>query len=304
MNFKEIKYLNLKWLRNSSESGGAMKEIIQNKKINEVVIHSHTEYKGRLWCSTTPDTLLNLITTKNYGIYEVITSYPHKVYFDIDCYKKDLSNCEVETPKELLNNINKLILYYFKDAEIAFSGSVTDEKISFHVVVNNYHISNQEEREEIKILATFFNTYIQYPFDSAVYTNNRNFKAINQAKLDGRIQSIIYNNDPKKHIITCFLNENILPFPNFELIDDDYLDFKMDDNIKTNKVLNLGLLPKLDNLIIAPDFDLTLAKPIGILKLIPLNSTDKAFDHSYNHRVARYCFHNELTINDFLSWYA
>ena len=86
---------------------------------------------------------------------------------------------------------------------------MTDDKISFHIILNNYHISNQDERDELKILTTFFNSYIKYPFDSAVYTNNRNFKAINQAKLDGRIQSIIYNNDPKKHIITCFFNENI-----------------------------------------------------------------------------------------------
>ena len=54
MNFKTIKFLKIEWLKNITESGGALHETIKQKKKNHVVVHSHTQGKGRLWCQMTP----------------------------------------------------------------------------------------------------------------------------------------------------------------------------------------------------------------------------------------------------------
>ena len=69
--------------------------------------------------------------------------------------------------------------------------------------------------------------------------NNRNFKCINQSKLDGRVQEIIQNKDVKKHLITCFFNDLSNKLPIFD--DEDYLNFKVHNEIVINKTLNLGL---------------------------------------------------------------
>ena len=209
----------------------------------------------------------------------------------------------MKNSKELLINILKVLTYYFPNAEFAVSGSITKTKYSYHIAICNYMINNREEREELKTLVTYFNKDLNLPFDDSVYTLNRNFKSINQSKLDGRIQSIIQNNDPKKHLITCFFNDVINPLPIFD--DEDYLEFKARNEITIGKSLNLGLLPVLENITVLPDkFSLLTATPKEILQLIPLNNTNKNFDHIYTHRVARYCYHNGLSIDDFLSWYS
>ena len=38
-NFKKVSYRKIDWLRNISDNGGAMNEVIQNKKAGEIVIH-------------------------------------------------------------------------------------------------------------------------------------------------------------------------------------------------------------------------------------------------------------------------
>jgi hypothetical protein len=68
--------------KNGSEEGGAMKEAIKQKQPNEIIIHSQTKKNGRWWASTTPEYFLKQLS-KNNGLYEVITEYPHKMYFDI-----------------------------------------------------------------------------------------------------------------------------------------------------------------------------------------------------------------------------
>jgi hypothetical protein len=55
-------------------------------------------------------------------------------------------------------------------------------------------------------------------FDKAVYTKNRCMKCINQSKGDGRIQSIIYNDNPCDHFITCFIDKESNQLPDFQNI--------------------------------------------------------------------------------------
>ena len=116
--FKTVDYKKLEWLGNATDSGGAMAEIIKNKTPNNIVMYLHNSKLGRLWTSSTQDNLLNLIK-KNIGIYEVITHYQHKVYFDID---KDEA-----TTQEYLNKIMDKINELFPNNDSAISGSITED---------------------------------------------------------------------------------------------------------------------------------------------------------------------------------
>ena len=129
--FKTVKYLNFEWLKNITDKGGALHETIKKCKPNHVVVHSHTQGKGRLWCQMTEQQLLDNINDNN-GLYEVITQFPYKVYFDIDK--------EQQPDPEYLNKIINKIDEQFEDSDMTVSGSVTEDKTSYHITLNNSNI--------------------------------------------------------------------------------------------------------------------------------------------------------------------
>ena len=130
------------FFKNISDKGGAMNEAIkESNPQTDIVILSDTQKNGRAWGYTQPLKLLELIKN-NKGIYEVITKYPHKLYFDIDKTG--------DVKDSFLNDVKDIINKYFPNAELAISGSITPEKVSYHIIVNNYTIHNQEEREYVK----------------------------------------------------------------------------------------------------------------------------------------------------------
>jgi len=274
--------------KNISKDGGALKYTISKCLSRDIVIHSETQKNGRVWGHTTPLKYLDLLNT-NKGLYEVITNYPHKLYFDID--KKIDADTNTET---FLTEIKNTILKYFPMCEFAISGSITDTKISYHIISNNYIIENEQQRNIIKYTIKYINENDNKAFDWKVYTNNRNMKSINQSKQkDERIQSIIEDEDMRHHQITAFINNHSLPLPemNYEINE-----IAMIDNAK--KSFNLGDMPIM-NLIEPINFDLNKALPINILPLFPINSK---FNHNYTHLIARYCFYNNITFNTFIGW--
>ena len=206
-NFKTIKFLKKNWLKNITDSGGAQNEVIKNKASTDLIIHCQHQDHGRMWCCMTEDELLEN-TKKNNGLYEVITEYPHKVYFDID---KDEKTDDVYLTK-ITDKINEL----FPDSNMAISGSVTEDKTSYHIILNHYFIDSEQERNQMKYITKYLYYNFDDGFDWKVYTNNRNMKCINQSKQDKRIQKIILNDDPKMHFITCFMNDDYYPIPQFE----------------------------------------------------------------------------------------
>ena len=182
MNFNIQKFQKLYWLKNASENGGAMKMVIDSVTPNNIILNSVTKKLGRLWTDTTPENLLQL-TTKDNGIYEVLSFFPHKVYFDIDYKGKHDTNLL----KILKDGINEI----FIDAEFAISGSITDAKTSYHIILSNYIISNENDRQIMKGITRYLNENVSTSFDIKVYTKNRNMKAINQSKGDARIQKLL-----------------------------------------------------------------------------------------------------------------
>ena len=68
---------------NISQDGGAQSFLKQKQTPNELLIKRVHSRFGHNWAISSKQHLLELLG-KNNGVYEVTTSYPHKVYFDID----------------------------------------------------------------------------------------------------------------------------------------------------------------------------------------------------------------------------
>jgi hypothetical protein len=283
---KSIKLWKLDFYKNDDANGGAMAEAIKHCPANNIVIHTQTKKNGRAWGYIEPTKFLALLE-KNHGLYEVITQFPHKVFFDID-KKTDLND-----GKAYLENVKKTIETFFPNAEFAVSGSFTETKISFHITLSNYLIQNQNERQQMKLLNKHIRETIDDSFDHTVYTKNRNMKAINQSKDDGRVQQIIENDDYKAHCITCFINENVLPFPTVpEPVQEAIL------ISKSSKTFDIGELPKLA-LICPDDVHLSNITPEQVLSLLPNTS---ACIFSYRHLVCRFCATNDISFEMFFAW--
>jgi hypothetical protein len=287
---KLVRMFKTDFYKNDDDNGGAMAQAIENCQSDQIVIHSQTKKTGRIWGCMTPDKFVNLLD-KNNGLYEVITKFPHKAYFDIDG-KVDKLHTEEEF-KIWIDTTLSHLTSFFPNAEYAISGSNTDKKISLHIILQNYVIHNENERQYVKHLAKYIHENLDSNYDWKVYTKNRNMKCINQSKDDGRIQSIITNPDYKAHCITCFVPDYSLPFQDLpENVKDEVM------IEKSKHTFDLGQLPKL--ILSAPDdFDILMASPLEILQMLPLNLS---FDHNYTHLIARFCYYNDLSFDTFLSW--
>jgi hypothetical protein len=287
---KQIQFLKINWFKNDDDKGGAQNEALKIKKCNEILVHSQTQKNGRMWGCMQSETLLNMLQ-KNYGLYEVISHYPHKIYFDIDCKVQ-----QKYTTKEFDTFISSTLTHlnpFFPNADYAISGSCTESKVSLHIILQNYVIHNEREKEQLKHIVKYIHKSCEF-YDWKVYTKNRNMKCINQSKDDGRIQEIITNNDYKAHLITCFLPDYALPF--IANIPEEIKEIIEID--KAKKTFDLAELPKM-NLKISSDIDFYDLTPSQILNLLPIG---KSFNHSYTHLIARFCHYNGLSFETFWKW--
>jgi hypothetical protein len=271
---EEYKMWGATFFKNVTSAGGSQSHAIKTAPRQSIIIASHTQKMGRMWGYTNPPHVLKMLE-KNRGLYEIITEYPHKVYFDID------EETKVDNFEEYIQNVKQTILQYFPEADMGISGSHTDSKTSLHICVNNYFIHNDEHRKSMKVLCK------ELKWDWKVYTNNRLMKCINQSKPDGRVQTIIELDDFKKHLITCWLGTS-LPFPT--------LPDEIQDKVMTSSNFDLSLLPKM---VLTTDVEYNDLTPEIILSLLPLNPT---FEYSYTHQVARYCFNNKIPLEKFIAW--
>ena len=270
------------WFKNDDANGGAMKQAINDCPADHRVVKSWTTKHGQMWSHMSPEALVKQIE-KNHGIYEVITQFPHKLYFDID---RHLDGSETDTAT-YLDDCLRNIKTFFPVGEWAVSGSITPEKQSYHIISDSYVIHNKDERDIVKIIVK------KLGFDAKVYGNNQNMKCINQSKQDGRVQQIIKGDNFKSHLITCFLTDYPTPI-HFEQ-EDIVVEIEI---AKSHKTFDIGVLPKL--LIPTPDdIRWDTITPIEVLGLLPCTK-DHPFE--YAHKVARFCFTNGIGIEQFLSW--
>ena len=279
---KAISFLKHKFYKNDDANFGAMATAIKNAKSSDIIVHSQTKKLGRLWGCMNPEKVL-LSMQANHGLYEVLAKYPYKVYFDIDKKRNR------ENPAEFLQLCKTQILSVFTAGAMAISGSVTAEKISYHIVLNNYLIENEEQLQHVKILIKLLNERND-SFDYRVYKKNQNMKMPNQSKLDGRVQEVM-EGELKSHFISAFFcskNVQLPPLPKAEV-----LKIKVE---KSKEKFNLSELPKME---LEKPKEIDLTKPAEILKILPVST---AFSHTYTHYVARFCFFNGIPFTTFYSW--
>jgi len=147
------------------------------------------------------------LISKNHGIYEIIRpDAKRKVYFDVD-WKDGENDCSLDTIK------NK-ILEKFPDALFAVSGSITEVKTSYHIVLLNYHFNSQEDQHK---MMRWINTITYLGIDNCVYTKNRLMKCVNQSKPDGRVQEDLSNNTIEEHSILFVKDDSKDARPGLEL---------------------------------------------------------------------------------------
>ena len=213
--------------------------VIKNLKEGQIVIHSHkSKNEARLWAPATPDYLLSSLK-EDRGLYEVLSHYPYKVYFDIDH--------DAAPDPEFLNKIKTIIDEYFPDGDFAISGSVTPDKTSYHFVSNHYFIESKEDRDTLQTICKYLRENVEYAFDPNPYSDNRFMKCVNQSKAednpkDKRVQQVIEQDNLKKHLITCYMRNDYYPMPEFEEPQHEEVNLEI-NIIKAKKPLNLGSLP-------------------------------------------------------------
>jgi hypothetical protein len=287
---KQIKLLKNTFFKNDDDKGGALAQSIKECPENNITIKHHSNKNGQAWGFTTPEKYVDMIT-KNNNLYEMITKYPFKIYFDVDVKDtNDLANLQTKEQQDnFFDKTLKIITDFFIDADIAVSGSIYPDKISYHFVLNNYMIYNDADKLNLK---AFVNINKHNYFDTAPYGKTQAFKSINQTKpRDERVQTIILNNDYKKHLVSCYFNNYIKPFPEFNIDIKETILLE-----KAKKIFDIGILPKL-KLTCNSKININTASPEEILALLPF---DTQFD--YQHKIARYCYSNGLTFENYLSW--
>lgn len=301
-NFTAITAYKVNWLRNKKGKKGASQMVIDSKNDNNIVVSMFNNIYGRMYADITTDQLKKLI---KYNIYlcELITSYPHKVYFDIDNKKPaDIKN-KGEYMNSFINKINSI----FPNSDMSVSGSENDIKYSYHIVLNNYVVSNENERTKLKNIVHWLKNNFNDAFDESIYTKNRLMKTIYQTKKDDppeRKQLKIINDDDEKHFITAFFNiDNVK-----NLTDTIFTDELNDELIKieNNKPLDLGKLPKvkIDKIKLKEINDhLITNNDITNEYLLSIAPLDGSFPHSYTFFVSLFCYFNNVPLDNYIQWY-
>jgi hypothetical protein len=271
---ESVAFLKSKFFKNVSAQGGAQAHAIKTCPKDHLVVSRQNDKHPKLWGFMTPANYLDALD-KNHNLFEIITSYPHKVYFDID-------RAESDNFPEFLETIKKQILSFFPEALIALSGS-NNGKASVHAVLQNYMIFNETQRNYVRQIAS------DCGFDTAVYTKNRLMKCVNQSKSDGRVQSVIEDEDLKHHSITYFITEN-RPFP----VLPEAIVEKV--SIEQANYFDLGTLPKIHYKTTMDLHDLDVKQILTLLPCTP------AYHHAYTHLVARFCFSQGISFETFMAW--
>lgn len=287
------KIFGLPWLKMAKGCYGGQTLVNSSKPDGNKTIKIFNYNYGHVWTDCNKQELIKLLAT-NKNIYEIITEYPMRVYFDIDKPGK--------TDDDYLTDFLKLIKVRFPFGKFAVSGSVTDAKTSYHIVISNYIISNSEQLEKLKVLVTHLKKD-HNEFDNSIYHLGRAMKAVNQSKPDGRIQKIIIGDVLEDHLITFCSG-----FEKYSMNDCDVTDIEDDFKIvKSTKPIKL-IIPSSNLIFDASMFEIyNYKEPLSetqlnnILKWLPL---DASYNHTYTHRIARFIYSMGYPLDLFLNWYS
>ena len=237
------------------------------------------------------DDILNTVQNNNFNLCEVLTSYPKRLYFDVDAIDTEVS----------IEDILAVLKTHFnlKPDDVTIAGYITPEKSSVHIVAHSLFISNPDELERIKQLVKYVKSLggICSFFDDLVYTKNRQMKCIFQSKPDKTVAMPLH---PISHLvrnlehyfISCYLPKTT---PSY---------FK-DRHVPTKTLSALGVETKPETIVprALPSLITSNADMCDARKLLSITPSEQSNTHGHRWKVALFCFHNGLTEDDYLNWF-
>lgn len=257
---------------------GSQTHLLANKQDDDKLFKIVHPTYGHGWTTMKEDEIIPFITQGNINVYEVLHSYPKKLYFDIDS----------ESPKE--DDLNRAIIIieeYFGKVEMAISGSQETNQNSYHIVIPSLLIENELHLLELRKLVQHISTNEFEAFDWKVYTNNRTMKCIFQSKPERSIQDIILDHHYQNHVICSFFtgNEKVATFKIPDFKNTEYTDMKP---LLDQPQLKLPKDVKIDNL-----------EMKELLFLAPMNSS---LNHQHTWKGCMFSRHNRITFDTFWDW--
>lgn len=264
---------------------------IKNGNSNLRLIKRWHPKKGQYWGVTTTEVLASILNTNKY-LYELLEpNIIKKVYFDVDATIRNLAECK------------KAILDTFIGANLHISGYENDTKSSYHIILSNYTITNNEQLLLVKEFARNFKETLG--FDTAVYGKYNVFKCINQSKpkVDAPIQAYIEGSEVlSKHLICQDFDTDLKEFPTINL---PTVTNVITGIVNENTIVNLIQINPQDITYELPDnFDYINAKCIDKLNVIPnVPKTEGNYiDHIVNFKIMAWCKSEGCTFEQFWNW--
>jgi hypothetical protein len=270
------KIFNKKWLSGEGSQEKLLKDIKNDQRLLKCVVDNRHS-----WRIFEQNEIIDTISNHNGFICEILSNFPQKVYFDIDCKEIEKLN---------LNDVKNIIKKYFPDGELSISGSETDFKKSYHIIVNNYIISNINDRDKMKQLVKYIVDNECEFFDWKVYTTNRAMKCVFQSKPDREKQMIIEDQEIKNHLICSFIKEDSKKLKDKYIEIDhktEFLNINKVDEFKTT--LKLPQEFKNEDILDAQK----------LLKMMPCSPTT-SYDLTY--KMMLFSINNGLSFDDWWAW--
>lgn len=287
----------------------ALHHIISIVEENQTIILRWDGKHSKEWFIVSHPQLITLTET-NFHLYETLTnSTKGKPNFDIELIPLIDTSFEQHIQKS-----KDIILTQFPDANFQVSGSKTDDKWSYHIVLSNYIFTDY--KKYILKMKAFTKCYPI--FDNAIYTNNRFMKCVNQSKgykkdsktPDNRKQLIISGSaSHSKHLITTDFDEDCKHFKDLDFTDylviDKEPDITTENRIKRLNNRKLGI----DISCIKPttqELPLTFSyfnsTQLQKFKVLPKMNKDNYLHHDIIMKICWWCMYHNVTFDDFWMW--
>jgi len=253
----------------------------------------------------------------NKAYHEIVSSYPRRLYFDIDVKQGEKFN---------LNTLIQGIKDYISVDELNVYGYRTDSKQSYHITISNTYMNNDEDRLKFKDYVKFLKTKKPEIFgelgtsdslvDTRVYSVRQAFKCIYQSKPGDENKHDIITGYPIKDLcktfISCFIGKIKLDMfgnCNDTTLYEEFLNYDVSTLVNANKLpygkLTKKGLPVIQVKELPSNFtqdDAT--NPKKLLEITPLYGACGAdLGHSHRFRVLNFCYFNGLTFDDFVNWF-
>lgn len=238
-----------------------------------------------------------VIELHNSNICEMLTTFPYRLYFDIDD----------KTCKLTLTKVFEILKKFFglRKRDITVSGYETDSKHSYHVIAKNYTLNTPSDLIYMKKAVTAINAS-EFDgvnvFDPAVYTKNRQMKCVFQSKPQGTVAKPLHPKETsskynlREFFIASFVPKDATAYFSSNLINVD-VSSKLGvttEELPTTKIS----LPK--DFYWTPNdmYKANVDTARKILSLVP-----DIDSHAHRRTVACFCMGNGLTQQDFNNWF-